>query len=647
MPAEPTPQKKTILTEKLDTIAELSNKYGSDSSFVLAGGGNTSVKDERVLWIKPSGVPLATITREQFLPMDRERLDALFSAEIPAAPAAREERVKALMLAAVCPGSAGRPSVEAPLHNLFDATFVVHMHPALVNGMTCAKNGAEVCARLFPEAVWVPYTDPGYTLAATVKEGLEGFRARHGRQPGVVFLQNHGVFVAADSAEEIDAHYSRIMTTLTNAYKQAGIAVELKFGELDEECVQECAPRLRILMSSEDRLAVVSSAPFAVAKGPLSPDYIVYTKSYAYTGPVEAEALDAFAEEKGYRPIVVARPGAVFAAGTSVKNARSAMAVARDGALVAQLVEAFGGPRWMDDRSRAFIENWEVESYRKEVLQSGRSQRLEGKIAVVTGAAQGFGKGIAMHLADEGAFVVVADINIDGAREAADELCAARGELASVPVQVNITDEQSVEAMVRAVVTMCGGIDILVANAGVLRAGSVKTMELKDWRLVTDVNYTGYFLCVKYISRVMAAQNVAGRGSWMDIVQINSKSGLEGSNRNAAYAGSKFGTIGLTQSFAKELVEDKIKVNSICPGNYFGGPLWSDPDSGLFRQYLDTGKVPGAKTLDDVRRYYEAQVPMGRGCTPEDVARAIIYCVEQAYETGQAIPVTGGQVMLK
>jgi sorbitol-6-phosphate 2-dehydrogenase len=132
-----------------------------------------------------------------------------------------------------------------------------------------------------------------------------------------------------------------------------------------------------------------------------------------------------------------------------------------------------------------------------------------------------------------------------------------------------------------------------------------------------------------------------------DIVQINSKSGLEGSNRNFAYAGGKFGGIGLVQSFAKELVENKIKVNAVCPGNFYEGPLWSDPEKGLFVQYLQTGKVPGAKTIQDVYDFYVSKVPMRRGCSPADVTRAIVYCVEQQYETGQAIPVTGGQNMLK
>jgi sorbitol-6-phosphate 2-dehydrogenase len=186
----------------------------------------------------------------------------------------------------------------------------------------------------------------------------------------------------------------------------------------------------------------------------------------------------------------------------------------------------------------------------------------------------------------------------------------------------------------------------LVSNAGVLKASSVKLQSLDDFKFVTDVNYIGFFLCTKHVAPVMEQMNRPLGNYYTDIISISSKSALEGSNKNAAYAGSKFGSVGLVQSFAKELVVDNTKVNTICPGNFFDGPLWSHPEHGLFVQYLNTGKVPGAKTLEDVRHFYEAQVPMNRGCDGEDVTRAILYAVEQRYETGQAIPVTGGQVML-
>ena len=273
--------------------------------------------------------------------------------------------------------------------------------------------------------------------------------------------------------------------------------------------------------------------------------------------------------------------------------------------------------------------------------RNNTSGRLGGKIAIVTGSAQGFGLGLAEEMYAQGADVVIADLNYELAANVAQTL----GERA-LAVSVDVSDEASVEKMVCDTVERFGGLDIFVSNAGVLKAGSIDEMTLPAFELVTKVNYTAYFLCVKYASKIMKAQYEADNTKFFDIIQINSKSGLEGSNKNFAYAGGKFGGIGLTQSFALELVPYNIKVNSICPGNFFEGPLWSDPERGLFVQYLNAGKVKGAKTIEDVKRFYEAKVPMNRGCNPTDVARALFYVVEQQYETGQAIPVTGGQTML-
>ena len=267
--------------------------------------------------------------------------------------------------------------------------------------------------------------------------------------------------------------------------------------------------------------------------------------------------------------------------------------------------------------------------------------RLGGKICIVTGAAQGFGKGIAEELYKEGASIVIADMNEPLAKQVAEEM----GERA-VSIAVNVSDEESVAHMVAQTVEKFGGLDLMLSNAGVVRSGPLAQVEKKDFDFVTSVNYTGFFLCAKYAAIIMEAEHEADPEAMFDIVTLNSKSGLEGSNKNFAYAGSKFGGIGLTQSFALELCAYNIKVNAVCPGNFLDGPLWSDPVRGLFVQYLEAGKVPGAKTVADVRRYYEAKVPMNRGCLPVDVARAVMDCVEQKYETGQAIPVTGGQVML-
>ncbi len=216
----------------------------------------------------------------------------------------------------------------------------------------------------------------------------------------------------------------------------------------------------------------------------------------------------------------------------------------------------------------------------------------------------------------------------------------------AVFIKTDVADPESVKEMIISTVKEFGGLDLMVANAGILKAGGLDEMDPDVFLKSTEVNYNGYFHCVKYASEVMKLQNKENPPAFTDIIQINSKSGLRGSNRNFAYAGAKFGGIGLTQSFAMELAPYRIKVNSICPGNFYEGPLWSDPHNGLFVQYLKTGKVPGAKNIEDVRKFYEDQVPIKRGCKLEDVMKALLYIIDQEYETGQAVPVTGGQVML-
>jgi NAD(P)-dependent dehydrogenase (short-subunit alcohol dehydrogenase family)/rhamnose utilization protein RhaD (predicted bifunctional aldolase and dehydrogenase) len=636
--------------QQLSDLAAVSRQYGADLDFVFLGGGNTSFKTATALYIKPSGVALAEIQPEQFIGMDRQALSRIFTETLPEDLWQKETAVKTLMEAAVRPLGAGRASVEAPVHDVIDYAFVVHLHPPMVNGMTCAVDGKKVCARLFPEALWLDYCNPGATLSLVVQAQLKQAKLKRGAVPRVLFLQNHGVFVAADTLAEIKALYEQMMDTLRSAYAQAGVPAALVTGALDVDFMMARAPRVRTLLGGAAARAIVAvSEPFEPAHGPLSPDHIVYAKSFALECTGDAADLDTFQAKRGYPPKIVSKCGqAVFGVGDTLKDARAALTAARDAARVQQLTGAFGGPNYLTPAQYGFIENWEVESYRRKISATGGGAgRLHNRVCVVTGGAQGFGLGIAQALATHGSLIVVADLNLAGAEQAATAINAACGAHRALAVAVNIADEASVAAMVREIVRQCGGIDLFVANAGVLKAGSVKTMTKAEWDFVTTVNYTGYFLCVKHAAAVMAAQYVNGRGPWTDIVQINSKSGLEGSNKNGAYAGSKFGTLGLTQSFAKELIEDHIKVNSICPGNFFDGPLWSDPQKGLFVQYLNTGKVPGAKTIEEVRQSYEAKVPMGRGCLPEDVVRAILYCVEQEYETGQAIPVTGGQVMLK
>ncbi len=655
----------------MDLTAELikvANAFGSDQEYSRAGGGNASVKLDGVLHIKPSGVPLATLTAEDLVPL---KLDVLLDALESDAPVDGDPVRAAAAKAALPHPSGRRPSVEILFHALIPDALVLHSHPLVANALTCnAEAEALAAALLGDEAIVVPYIDPGVPLARGVAAARAAYTERTGRPaPGITLLRNHGIIVSGNSAAEITERSQRLTDAIRTAIDATGLpsVPELDAAELTR-VRNAVAPTLRGLLGTDEALAVVASDAGDLVRsvtltpagqailtgGPLIPDQIVYSGSLpAVVEPGDdpaaaaARAVEEFRAAHGRNPVVVVVPGLVaFAAGRDLGAARNALATFTDALRVARDADRIGSVQVMDAAQRGFIENWEAEAYRQAVAAQASAGRLAGKVVMITGAAQGFGLGIAQELITQGATLVLADLNLDGATANAAAMCEQHGADRAVAVRIDVSDEHSCLAAVAEVVGIFGGLDVFVSNAGVLRAESVFTQPVADFDLVTNVNYRGYFLGVRAVAPVLAAQHAARPSAWFDIIEINSKSGLTGSKANFAYAGSKFGGIGLTQSFALELVGSGVKVNAICPGNFLDGPLWSDPERGLFVQYLRAGKVPGATTVAEVRAHYEKQVPMGRGCFPADLAKAIYYIVEQNYETGQAVPVTGGQNML-
>lgn len=647
---------------QIDDLIAISRKFGQDSRFVIAGGGNTSYKDENRLWVKASGHALATITEDGFAVLDRTLLNEMGEKAYNEDTAIREEQVKN-DLAVACVTKDRRPSVETSLHNCMGFAFVVHLHPTLVNGLMCSANAEAVCGEIFPEALYIEYTDPGYTLFKKVYDRINAYKAANGKEPQVIFLQNHGIFVGGDTTAEIEGIYSEILGKL-----EAKVAALPEGGSEVSPTVTDVIPAIRQMLSRSGRglktLKVTKNALVDYfldgsrekIAAPFTPDIIVYCKSAYIFIDAESdeeilkqaeEKIEAFAAEKGYTPKVLLIKGVgLVAVGDNFKNAQIITDVFTDAMKVAFYAQSFGGEHPMEKAWIDFIDNWEVENYRRKVAAGSSKGRVEGKTIIVTGAAQGFGEGIARELMAQGANIVVADLNEATGEKTAASFNEMAGSNKAIFVKTNVADMTSLQNLMRQTILNFGALDAFVSNAGVVRAGGLDVMTPENFEFVTKINYEAYFFCAKAASHIMKIETRHDPDYFADIIQVNSKSGLRGSKANFAYAGGKFGGIGLTQSFALELAPDRVKVNSICPGNYYDGPLWSNPENGLFIQYLNAGKVPGAKTVQDVKDYYLAQVPMRKGCNPVDVCKAILYAIDQTGETGQAIPVTGGQVML-
>ena len=664
--------------KQIEDLIAISRKFGQDSRFVIAGGGNTSYKDENRLWVKASGHALATITEDGFAVLDRALLNEMGEKAYNEDTAIREEQVKN-DLSVACITKDRRPSVETSLHNCMGFAFVVHLHPTLVNGLMCSVNAEAACKEIFPDALYIEYTDPGYTLFKKVYDRIKAYKAEKGKEPQVIFLQNHGIFVGGDTTAEIEGIYSEVLGKLEAkgaALPEGDTAVS--------ETVTDVVPAIRQMLSRSGRgfktlkvtknalvdffidgCSVTSTGSVTDCPGksgfdkiakPFTPDIIVYCKSsYIF---IEAESdeeilkqaeeeIEAFVSGKGYTPKVLLIKGiGLIAVGDSSRNAQIITDVFTDAMKVAFYAQSFGGEHPMERAWIDFIDNWEVENYRRKVASSASKGRVEGRTIIVTGAAQGFGEGIARELMAQGANIVVADLNEATGEKTAASFNEKAGANKAIFVKTNVADMASLRNLMKETIVNFGALDAFVSNAGVVRAGGLDVMTPENFEFVTKINYEAYFFCAKVASHIMKIETKYDPEYFADIIQVNSKSGLRGSKANFAYAGGKFGGIGLTQSFALELAPYRVKVNSICPGNYYDGPLWSNPENGLFIQYLNAGKVPGAKTVQDVKDYYLAQVPMRKGCNPVDVCKAILYAIDQTGETGQAIPVTGGQVML-
>ena len=389
------PKNKELLSE----IVDLSQDYGRQNAWCIAGGGNSSLKNAQWIWVKPSGVPMATIRADQFVKMSRAQLEIIWQQDYPRERGAREGRAKDDLMAARAAGEeAKRPSVETLMHALLPQQIVFHSHPTLVNGLTCARDGERIARELFGDGLlWIPVVDPGYLLAVDIRERLERYRAaRSGEFPDMILLQNHGLLVYGEDASSIRATHAAIVEILEGDLRrqsadQQALAAALRTS-LPKELPKELAEELevparhaatllqdlgyhhsRVEAAVEPLLSgfLADREAFRPLEGALSPDHIVYMGHqplWIETAADLEDSIGAYCRQEGVAPRVIALRGlGIITAGVSPGMAESAQLLFHDAMQITGYASGYGGVQFLPPDQIDFIRNWEVEKYRAQV----------------------------------------------------------------------------------------------------------------------------------------------------------------------------------------------------------------------------------------------------------------------------------------
>jgi NAD(P)-dependent dehydrogenase (short-subunit alcohol dehydrogenase family)/rhamnose utilization protein RhaD (predicted bifunctional aldolase and dehydrogenase) len=644
--------------ESLVQLIAISRAVGANPDYVQAGGGNTSVKSEdgRTMAIKASGTPLTAMSESAgWVEVDTAGVLSIFDRTDLAAleTNAREARVVQHLASAVCGGS-GRPSVETALHAMLGRV-VIHTHPVAANALNCGP-GLKVLGEITPAGelppLWVPYTDPGWRLAMTIKSAAEAYEKKHGHPPVVLFMESHGLLVSAPEAQACMALHNEWVERCERYFLPGAPPLHAPSGITGSAALRRAmvslrrawrearggAPFARLTNDTElAGMAACDERAETLAGGSLTPDHIVYTGSRA----VLCESLDdlaaklkpALSEKAPPRVAIVKNVGAFLVAENATKlDAAEVLGVAA--AKITRLAAGRGGAHNLSPACAEFIINWEAEHYRS-ALFGAAAAPLARKVALVTGAASGLGCGIAQGLVEAGAAVAFCDVDDKGAAEAA---AASADPSRALPVHMDVTDEGAVAAGFDRLLRHWGGLDVIVCAAGIAPPYELVDMPVDKWRLALEINLTGYFLVAREAARIMRAQGDGGA-----MVMLSSKSGLDASRANSAYNATKAGELHLMRGWALELGADGIRVNGLAPGNVFeGSKIWNP-------EYIKTAAHKRGIKPEEVIPYYVSLTALKRDIKRSDVAAAVVFLCSDAARciTGQTLVVDSGQVMVR
>jgi rhamnulose-1-phosphate aldolase/alcohol dehydrogenase len=657
----------------LEALAYRSNLLGADRAVANYGGGNTSIKvtepdhvgrPTRVLWVKGSGSDLATIEARQFTALRLEEIDPLRErVEMPDA-----EMVAYLARCQVEP-SMPRSSIETLLHAFIDSPHVDHTHPDAINAIAGAADGERLAAECFgDEALWIPYIRPGFLLSRQVGEAVSA-------NPGArfVILAKHGLVTWGESGEE---SYHSTLEAINRAAEFLAARVPhpaLSGAPLPaaarRELLRAVLPTLRgavvnngaakvLIADASDDVAAFTADPRAAEVSQVvaaCPDHLVHTKrrplwiAYDPAGDdhdavrerIAAAVEDFRAGERSYfeahrdgdqviadtAPRVVAIEGVgIVGIGRNVKAASLSRDLYHRAIAVMRGATALGGFVSLDDAESFGVEYWPLELYKLSLAPPPRE--LEGRVALISGGAGGIGAAIASRLAVDGAAVVIADLDGEGAARTAAGLDAAAG------VAVDVTDEVAVAAAFDAAVLAFGGVDLVVASAGIASSAPLAEATVAEWDRNYGVLAKGYFLLAREGAAVQRAQGQGGA-----IVFIGSKNALAAGRNAVAYSSAKAAELHMARCLAEELGPDGIRVNTVNPDAVLeGSRIWDSS----WRE--ERARAYGIEP-DQLEEHYRARTTLKVNITPADIAEAVSFLASPtraAKSTGNVINVDGG-----
>ncbi|UOQ85768.1 bifunctional aldolase/short-chain dehydrogenase [Gracilibacillus salinarum] len=667
--------------EGLETLVYRSNLLGSDRAVVNIGGGNTSSKtiekdfkgdDIEVMWVKGSGSDLATMKSHNFTGLKLDDIRPLLERE----DMSDEEMVEYLshcMIDAKHP----RSSIETLLHAFLPFKQVDHTHPDAIISIACADNGKEIAEEIYGDRfVWVPYIRPGFKLSKMIAEGV-----KNNPNAELVIMEKHGLVTWGETSTE---SYNKTIEVINEAESYINQKAEgqslfggAKYQSLSDDerknLFAEIMPVIRGQVSNDKKMLTTYNDDAQVLEfvnsqdaealsqvGAACPDHLVHTKRVPLfidwdpqSGDIDTlkeqikTGVAAYKEEyvayfernksEGDQivetaPRIILIPGlGMVNTGKDWKSANISEQLYHRAIAVMSGATVLGNFVSLNEEESYLIEYWPLELYKLSLAPP--EAEFSRQVAFVTGGAGGIGTATTYRLLNEGAHVVIADINLEGAENLANEVNEKYGANRALAVKMDVTKEEEVQGALATSIRQYGGIDILVNNAGLASSAPFEETTMDQWNLNINVLVTGYFLVAREVFKLMKEQEIGG-----SMVFIGSKNSIYAGKNAAAYSTAKAAEVHLARTIAADGGSLGIRVNSVLPDAVIrGSKIW---DSSWKKERASSYGIG----TDDLEEHYRKRTILNVNILPEDIAESIAFLASSkaAKTTGCMVTVDGG-----